>query len=73
MLTIDAQLRAWGRSLGIVVSKAAIIKENLREGDKVKLIILKRSNALKDTFGKFKFKRTTDEILKESDEESWDE
>ena len=28
MLTIDAQLRTWGRSLGLVISKDAIIKEN---------------------------------------------
>ncbi len=73
MITIESQLRNWGRSIGVVIPKEAIIKEHLTEGDIVKIIILKRSNALKETFGKFKFKRTTDEILKESDEESWDE
>ncbi len=30
-------------------------------------------NPLKETFGKFKFSRPIEEILKESDEECWDE
>ena len=73
MITIESQLRNWGRSIGVVIPKEAVIKEHLAEGDTVEIIILKKSNALKETFGKFKFKRTTDEILKESDEENWDE
>lgn len=32
-----------------------------------------KENLLKETFGTFKFSRSTDEILKESDEECWDE
>ena len=73
MITIESQLRTWGRSLGLVIPKDAAIKEHLKDVDKIELIIIRRTSALKETFGKFKFKRTTDEILKESDEESWDE
>jgi len=32
-----------------------------------------KENPLKETFGTFKFSRSTDEILKEGDRESWDE
>ena len=73
MITVESTLREWGRSIGVVIPKEIIERENLKDGDSVKLIVIKKSNALKETFGKFKFKRTTDEILKESDEESWDE
>ena len=73
MITVESTLREWGRSIGVVIPKEAIERENLKEGDKVEIIILKKSNALKETFGKFKFKKTTDEILRESDEEAWDE
>ncbi|HLC85983.1 MAG TPA: AbrB/MazE/SpoVT family DNA-binding domain-containing protein [Candidatus Nanoarchaeia archaeon] len=73
MITIETKLKGWGRSIGVIVPKEAVIKEHLKEGDKVELIILKKTNALRETFGKLKFKRTTDDILKEVDEESWDE
>ena len=73
MITIETKLKGWGRSIGVIVPKEAVIKEHLKEGDKVELIISKKTNALRETFGKLKFKRTTDDILKEVDEESWDE
>ncbi len=73
MISVQSQLRNWGRSIGAVIPKEAVVKEHLKEGDKVELIIIKRSNALKETFGTIKLKRTTDAILKEGDKESWDE
>ncbi len=73
MLEVKAKVREWGRSLGVVLPKDAAEGEGIRKDDTVTLLIGKSSNALKETFGTLKFKRTTDEILKESDEESWDE
>ena len=35
--------------------------------------MLKRINALKETFGKLKPRRPTEETLKEIDKESWNE
>ncbi len=32
-----------------------------------------KCNVLDETFGMFKFKRSTEEILKEIDEEGWDD
>ena len=73
MITVESELREWGRSIGVVVPKDAIVREKLKAGDTVRLVILKSSNALRDTFGILKLKHSTDEILKEIDETSWKE
>ena len=73
MIAIESELREWGRSLGVVVPKEAVLREQLRAGDTVKLIILKASNALNNTFGRLKLKHSTDEILNEIDETAWKE
>ena len=64
-------MRAWGRSLGIVIPKNMVSSEKLKEGDTVALLLVKKTNALKKTFGTRQFKKSTDEILKEIDEEGW--
>ncbi|MAG02176.1 hypothetical protein CMI42_02470 [Candidatus Pacearchaeota archaeon] len=73
MIEVESQLRKWGRSLGIVIPMEKIKKENFSENDKVKVLILKRENPLREHFGIFKFKRSVKEILDEGDRESWDE
>lgn len=73
MLEVKAKVREWGRSLGIVLPKEATKEEGIRKDDAVTLLISKKSNSLKETFGTLEFRRSTEEILKESDEESWDE
>ena len=73
MIEVESQIREWGRSLGVVIPKNAIIGEKIKAGDIVKLLIKKKTNPIKKTFGILKFKKSTDEILEESDEECWDE
>jgi len=73
MIETEAQVKEWGRSVGIVIPKEAAIKERINVGDTVKILIKRKSNPLKDTFGIIKFKRTTEEILREIDREGWDE
>lgn len=73
MIEIESQIRVWGRSLGIVIPKDAVIKERMKSGDVIKLLIKKKVNPLKETFGTLKFKKSTDEILKEIDEEGWND
>ena len=73
MIEVESTLREWGRSIGVVVPKEAIEKEHMKKGDTVKLLIVRKTNALRDTFGTFRFKKSTDQMLKEIDEEGWDE
>lgn len=73
MIEIESKLKKWGRSFGVVVPMDKIKKENLSEKDELKILITKKKNPLKETFGTVKFKRPIEEILKEGDKESWDE
>ena len=74
MIKSETKLRAWGNSIGIVLPKEELKKEELSINDEVEIIVRKKSNPLKDAFGKLKeFKakstKSTEEILKEVDEE----
>ena len=73
MLEVKAKVREWGRSLGVVLPKEGVQQEGIGKNDTVTLLITKKRNALRETFGTLKFKKATDEILKESDEEAWNE
>lgn len=73
MIEVETKVRKWGRSFGVVIPKEKIKEEGIKENETIKLLIAKRSNVLKETFGTFKFKKTTQEMLDEIDKESWDE
>ena len=73
MMEVEAKVRKWGRSFGVVIPKEKIKEEGIKENETIKLLITKRTNVLKETFGTLKLKRTTQEILDESDREDWDE
>ena len=73
MIEVESRLRRWGRSFGIVIPMEKIKEANLAENDSLDVIITKKDNPLRKHFGTFKFKKSTKELLKESDREAWDE
>jgi antitoxin component of MazEF toxin-antitoxin module len=73
MLEMESKLRKWGRSFGVVIPMEKIREAQLHEDETLKILIRKKKNPLKQTFGIMKFKKTTQEILHESDRECWDE
>ena len=73
MLQVEAKVRKWGRSFGIVIPIDKIKEEGIKENETVRLLIGKKNNVLRETFGTMKFKRPTQEMLDESDREDWDE
>ena len=73
MLEVEVKVRKWGRSFGVVIPKEKIKEEGIKENETVRLLIGKKTNVLKETFGTFKFKKSTEEMLRESDRECWDE
>lgn len=73
MIEVETQLKRWGRSFGVVIPMEKVKEADLSENETLELKITKKKNPLKETFGKLKFKRSTKEILKEGDRESWDE
>lgn len=73
MIEVEAKVRKWGRSLGVVIPKEKIKEEGIKENETIKLLIAKRTNVLKETFGTLKFKKSTDEMMQEIDRELWGE
>ena len=73
MIEVEAKVRKWGRSFGVVIPKEKIKEEGIKENETIILLIGRKTNVLKETFGTLKLKRMTQEILDESDREDWDE
>ncbi|MBI2542243.1 hypothetical protein HYV80_06040 [Candidatus Woesearchaeota archaeon] len=70
MLQYKAKLRNWGNSLGIVVPKEEATKQKLHPDQEVNVIITpSKTLKVKDIYGKLKFKQSTDQIMKEIDED----
>ena len=70
---MELVVKKWGRSLGAVIPAEKAKQLNLKENDIVRAHLVKQENDLSRLFGKFKFSRPIEEILRESDRECWDE
>lgn len=68
-MEIEARTKKWGSSLGIVIPKDLVERENLKENQFIKILAVEtqKKTKVKDIFGKLKFKRPTQEILDETD------
>ena len=75
MIEIEAQVKRWGRSFGIVIPMEKIREANILENEKVRITLNKKMNPFMETFGilKGKIKKSTKKILEEIDKEGWDE
>jgi|TARA_Y100000310_G_C20656600_1_gene802271 antitoxin component of MazEF toxin-antitoxin module len=73
MIEVEGKVRKWGRSLGIIIPRDKVKSEGIRENQSIKMIIAKKGNVLRETFGAFKFKKSTEEMLKESDKELYND
>jgi len=70
MIEIKTKIRKWGNSFGVVIPKKEIKKVEVGEGEDVFVFIKKEGNdGLRDTFGKFKFRKSTDKIMEEIDKD----
>ena len=73
MEATETRVRKWGRSLGVVIPMEIAKKEGIKVNDEVEVLIRKKSNAIKETFGSLKFKKSTQKMLDETDEELWND
>ncbi len=73
MTEVNLRLRKWGNSIGVVIPQEVLIWENAKEGDEVKIIIRKKKADLRNLWGKYKFKQSTDEIMREIDKELYND
>lgn len=79
MEQIKTKIKKWGNSFGIILPKDFINKEKLGEGESIEIAVKTKN---KQTVGEVfdlakknqlpKLKKSTDELVKEIDEELWE-
>ncbi|MFQ5531823.1 MAG: AbrB/MazE/SpoVT family DNA-binding domain-containing protein [Candidatus Nanoarchaeia archaeon] len=80
MERITTKVKKWGNSLGVILPKKVVNSENIKEGLEVNITIQpKNKMTVKDLFefaekNKLpRLKKTTEQIMREVDEELWPE
>ena len=75
MIEIKTKLQKWGNSFGIVVPLGIAMQQEMKNGDEISVLLKKRqkTNVLKETFGKLKFKKSVEQMMKETDRELYNE
>ena len=73
MEIVNANVRKWGDSFGIVLSNEIVRRNDLREGLEIEIMIRpKHKTRGRDIFGLLKGKMgDVEELMKESDRELW--
>jgi len=70
MIECETKLKKWGNSIGFIIPKEDINREDLHEDEVVRAVIApKKMVKVKDIFGKISLKKSTAQIMKESDKE----
>ena len=70
-MTIEATVKKWGNSFGIVLPKEIVEKEGLKENKKIVISIIKKAD-LSDIFGSLKGKiRMSGQKMKDLSRKEW--
>jgi antitoxin component of MazEF toxin-antitoxin module len=72
MEQLTTKIRKWGNSYGIIIPHEILRRKNIREGEVVDAILLKKGNVLRETFGTHKFSKSVKQLMKETDKELYD-
>ncbi len=74
MTELTTKIRKWGNSYGIIIPLGVLKQKDMKEGEEVDAILLKkkRHNTLRETFGTVKFKKSTEQMMREMDKELYD-
>jgi len=64
--TFDIAIKKWGNSLGAVLPNSIVLKNKLKENDKIRVFVVKEDDVLKRTFGKLKSKlKQSSQVMKD--------
>ena len=70
MMEIKAKTKKWGNSIGILIPKEAIKKENIKLDQEVTILISSKPITTgRDIWGTFKFKKSTEQLMREVDKD----
>ena len=64
-MAIEVRTKRWGNSIGIVIPMEAIERLNIKPEEKIIIEIEKKSNVLKEMFGKAKFKKSAKKMIED--------
>jgi hypothetical protein len=73
MLTFKTKPRKWGNSLGFTIPREVVDEGRILPDEELEIVIVRRKEVdFQSLFGKYKFKKSTKQIMKEIDE-GWDD
>ena len=64
-MAVEVRTKRWGSSIGVVIPSETIEKLNIKPDEDIVIEIEKKNNVLKELFGKAKFKKSTEKMLRE--------
>lgn len=73
MIEVRVKLRRWGNSFGVVIPQKAVEQTNAGEGDDLTVFIKSEKPNLRKLFGSHKFSKPTQKLMKEMDEELYND
>ena len=74
MIEVKTKLRRWGNSFGIVVPVSVVESGEALEGEEIRALIIGRKKVtLKKLFGKHKFSKPTEQLMREMDEDLYND
>ncbi|MBI2672361.1 hypothetical protein HYX16_05490 [Candidatus Woesearchaeota archaeon] len=63
---IIAKTKKWGNSIGLIIPKEEAKKMHIGEDQEIGIEVVKKENPLRELFGALKFKKSTEQLIKES-------
>ena len=69
-MAIEVEIKKWGNSMGIILPKPFIEKENLKENKRILIKIIKKAD-LSDIFGLVKNRKITGQRMKDDSRKEW--
>jgi len=73
MIEIKTKLRKWGNSFGIVIPIKSAESAKVKDGDEVTILLKNEKPNLKKLFGAHKFSKSIEKLMKEMDEELYND
>ncbi len=70
-MNVEVEVKKWGNSLGVVLPKEFVERENIQENKKIILTIIKEAD-LSDIFGLVKKRKLSGQKMKDLSKKEWE-
>ena len=69
-MEIKAKTRKWGNSIGVIIPKEIIRQQNIKPDQEVTILVSSKPITTgRDIWGTFKFKKSTEQLMREVDKD----